>query len=98
MCNCVAVSSSIVNAAGNRGPRQLVLLSECKQPIGLGKVCDDQEKIHGHQIPYGHIKVILEYIKPQTRPPVPMAFDDEELQCGQFCVWPIRCTNSATYT
>ena len=74
---------------------KLVLLSASKKPVGLGTVCNNQEKIHGHDIPHGHIKVSVDYIKPQTRPPIPMEFDDEVLQCGQFCVWPSCYTSSA---
>lgn len=81
---------------------QLVLLSEGRQPVGLGQVCQDQEIIHGHVIPRGHVKVLIEYIKPNTRPPYPMPFDDnEQLHCGQFTVWPKHCTTNAlhsTYT
>lgn len=74
-----------------------MLLSESRQPVGLGKVCPDQEMIHGHVIPHGHIKVLIEYIKPKIKPPFPMPFDDNELYSGQFTVWPKECTTNATY-
>jgi len=31
-----------------------VLLSERRQPVGLGKVCPFQEMMHDHLIPHGH--------------------------------------------
>ena len=76
---------------------KVVLLAEgSRQPVGLGTVCD-QGTIHNHRVPDGYIKVIIDYIKPKTRPPLPMPFDDEEeLYCGQFAVWPKHCITSAT--
>lgn len=77
----------------------MVLLAEgSRQPVGLGTVCagHDQRMIHNHNVPDGYIKVVIDYIKPKTRPPYPMPFDEEELHCGQFAVWPKHCTTSAT--
>jgi len=34
---------------------KLVLLSEGRQPVGLGKVCPDQEMMHDHLIPHGMV-------------------------------------------
>lgn len=78
---------------------KLVLLSEnSKQPVGLGKVCADQERIHGHEVPHGFVKVVIEYIKPGIKPPFSLPFDDEVIYCGQFALWPKHFTTSATYS
>lgn len=75
---------------------KLVLLAEgSKQPVGLGSVCVDQEIIHGHVVPQNHVKILIEYIKPNIKPPYPLPFDDEVLYCGQFTVWPKHCTSNA---
>jgi len=78
---------------------KLVLLSEStRQLVGLGKVCSDQAMIHGHVVPHGFVKVIIDYIKPGTKPPHPMAFDEDELYSGQFAVWPKHWTKNAMHT
>ena len=41
---------------------KLVLLSERRQPVGLGKVCPFQEMMHDHLIPHGH-EVLIEHLK-----------------------------------
>ena len=75
---------------------KVVLLSVgSRQPVGLGKVCNDQDMIHGHEIPHGHVKVLIEYIKPNIPPPFPLPFDGNELDCGQFSVWPKQFITSA---
>ena len=78
---------------------KLVLLSESsRQPVGLGTVCRVQDTIHGHAIPHGFVKVMIEYIKPGIKPPFSLPFDDEVIQCGQFALWPKHCTSSAIYS
>lgn len=78
---------------------KVVLLSESsRQPVGLGKICPEQDRIHGHMIPDGYVKVLIEYIKPKIKPPFQLPFDDDELHCGQFTIWQKTCTTSATYS
>ena len=97
-------SLTCVTTSMSKGTRvaedTLVLLSRNRQPVGLGKICPEQEIIHGHIIPHGYVKVIIEYIKPNIRPPFPMAFDDEddEIHFGQFLIWPKQYTTSAAYS
>ena len=95
--SCIATSTS----EGTRvAENMLVLLSRNREPVGLGKVCPEQETIHGRVIPHGHVKVSIEYIKPNITPPVPVAFDDEddEIHCGQFLIWPKQYTTNAAYS
>ena len=90
-----------VTAKGTGGVEgKLVLLSEgSRQPVGLGVVCPDQNTIHGHAVPCGFVKIMVEYIKPaEIKPPCPLPFDDEVIYCGQFALWPKHCTTSATYS
>ena len=46
-----------------------------RQPVGLGKVCEDQNMMHGHEIPHGYVKVLIEYVKPNIALPLPLPFD-----------------------
>ena len=79
-----------------KGNDKLVLLSVgSRQPVGLGQMCPDQDVIHGHEIPHGYVKVLIEYIKPKIPPPFPLPFDGDELDSGQFTVWPKQFTTSA---
>ena len=92
-----SISGTAKGTGGVEG--KLVLLSESsRQPVGLGKICPDQDTIHGHVVPRGFVKVMIEYIKPEIKPPFPLPFDDEVIYCGQFTLWPTHCTTSATYS
>jgi len=82
----------IVNQDG-----MVVLLSQHKQPVGLGKIVKDQVDTHLQLIPTGYIKVSIEYVQPGTKPPIASTFDGEELETGQFTNWPRALTTSAVY-
>ena len=45
--------------------------------------------VHGQVLKEECVKVIINYVKPETYPPRPSAFDaDEPLAAGQFTMWP----------
>ena len=77
-------------------PEKLLLLAENGLSLGIGKVCFNQDIIHGQTIPTDHIKLLIDYIKPGTKPPLPTRFDDEDLCVGQFALWPRHLTKSST--
>lgn len=81
--------------AGNAA-KKLVLLSKNGLSVGIGKVCLEQDIIHGQSIPTDHIKLIIDYIKPGTKPLFPTKFDNDELCIGEFTLWPRYLTKSAT--
>ena len=87
--------TSICNNVASEVGQKVVLLSENKQPIGLGQVINGQADVHLQAIPYGYCKVMIDYVVPGTRPYLKNPFDDDDLQAGQFTVWPKTLTKSA---
>lgn len=75
----------------------VLLLSDHKQTIGLGRILSNQGNSHLKPLPPGYLNVSIEYIKPGTKPQMASSFDGEELEAGQFTVWPQRLTKSATH-
>ena len=88
------VTSNCNNVASEVG-QKVVLLSENKQPIGLGQVINGQADVHLQAIPDGYCKVMIDYVVPGTLPYLKSPFDDGDLQAGQFTVWPKTLTKSA---
>ena len=97
-CFIIATStvSIYINIMLEGGADKLVLLSEHGLPVGIGEVCLDQAMIHGQCVPSNYIKIAVEYVKPGTKPALPLTFDDDELCAGQFTIWPKRLTKNAT--
>lgn len=56
--------------------------------VGIGAVAEGHT-LHGHAIPQGYAKVIIDFIQPNTAPAFASSFDDEEtLTVGPFTAWP----------
>ena len=70
-----------------------VMLMQKGKSVGTGTVTEESI-LHGHAIPQGYVKVIVEYIQPNTAPVFASSFDDEEmLAAGQFTAWPANNLN-----
>ena len=70
-------------------PTGKVILLQDSLPVGKGAVVEG-ELSHGHAIPAGSVRVVVEEIEDGICPPCSSAFDDEFIVSGQFCVWPIQ--------
>ena len=65
-----------------------VMLMLKGKSVGMGVVVEGHT-LHGHAIPQGYVKVVIDYIQPSTAPVFANSFDDEEtLTAGQFTAWP----------
>ena len=61
--------------------------------VGVSTVTEGSS-LHGHAIPQGYVKVIIDYVQPNTAPVFACSFDDGEmLTTGQFTAWPASCLN-----
>ena len=70
-----------------------VMLMHKGKSVGIGVVAEGHT-LHGHAIPQGYVKVIIDYIQPNTAPLFASSFDDEEsLTVGQFTAWPASDLN-----
>jgi len=63
---------------------RLMKNNEC---VGIGTVLDG-DILHGHKIPKGFKKVVLEAVKPRLPPEMKGPFEDDFLCTGQFTAWP----------
>ena len=70
-------------------PTGKVILLQDSLPVGKGAVVEG-ELSHGHAIPAGSVRVVVEEIEDGICPPCSSAFDDEFIVSGQFGVWPIQ--------
>jgi len=66
---CVKLTRICYNIASSTSEveRKVVLLSDNKQPVGLGQIVSGQD-VHLQAIPAGYIKVIIDYVVALTRP------------------------------
>lgn len=65
-----------------------VVMMQNGKSVGTGVVADGKI-LHGHTIPDGYVKVVIDYVKPNIMPTFSSAFDDSEsLTAGQFVQWP----------
>ena len=65
-----------------------VMLMQKGKSVGMGVVAEGHT-LHGHAIPQGYVKVIIDYIQSNTASMFATSFDDEEtLTAGQFTAWP----------
>ena len=70
-----------------------VMLMWKGKSVGVGTVAEGSN-LHGHVIPQGYVKVIIDYVQPNTAPAFACSFDDGEmLTTGQFTAWPSSCLN-----
>ena len=70
-----------------------VMLMQKGKSVGMGTVTEGSN-LHGHAILQGYVKVIIDYIQPNTAPVFASSFDNEEmLTAGQFTAWPASYLN-----
>ena len=50
----------------------------------------DGDMLHGHKIPRGLTKAVLEAVKQGLPPEMKGPFEDDFLQKGQFTAWPLN--------
>ena len=69
---------------------KVTLYNGRRQAVGIGTLMQsDATLVHGQMLKEDCVKVIINYIKLETYPPRPSAFDaDEPLVAGQFTMWP----------
>lgn len=65
------------------------MLMQNRKCVGMGVVAKGHI-LHGHNIPEGSVKVVIEYLQPNVSPFFSGSFD-EPLTAGQLAAWP---TNS----
>ena len=83
-----AIESAVQFMCGDK-----VMFMQKGKSVGTGTVTEGSN-LHGHTIPQGYVKVIIEYIQPNTAPVFVSSFDDEEtLMAGQFTAWPANNLN-----
>ena len=66
------------------------MLMQKGKPVGMGTVTEGSN-LHGHAIPQGYVKVIIDYIQSNTAPV--FASNEEMLTAEQFTAWPASYLN-----
>ena len=67
------------------------LLSDSNTPVGTA-VTISGEKVHGHKIPDGFIRVAVDKLNPGVTPLVKGSGSDEDLTSGCITAWPLKFT------
>ena len=91
--------STATNSKQNKQPKPTPTLSvgskvnilKNQKPVGTGLVAEGNI-LHGHDVPDGYVKLIIQEIELNVKPVVKSAFDDDEetLSAGQFVMWPLK--------